>query len=163
MISAVQEYRDHFAAPSLRHCHSKRVLAAMRDREVGPGGRGPSCLTLRRTLGGAVAARSVWPAMGALSGVVAPVAEAGRRYRPRQFEYSPGVAGLMVLGTLSGEVVVLNHETQQLVGRVHTSGAPHSVLGLSWLNTHPAKVSLPPRADAQPSASLPRDQGCPLA
>jgi hypothetical protein len=47
----------------------------------------------------------------------------------------------MVVGTLSGEVVVLNHETESLGGAVQTIGAPHSILGLSWLNTHPAKVS----------------------
>jgi hypothetical protein len=138
---AVQAYREHFEPHPNGAGQRGCILSAVHCREVGACGRPPSATAFRRSLGGAAAGRSVWPAMSAVSSIASPVAETRRRYRPRQFEYSPNVAGLMVVGTLSGEVVVLNHETESLVGAVQTIGAPHSILGLSWLNTHPAKVS----------------------
>jgi hypothetical protein len=46
----------------------------------------------------------------------------------------------MVFGTLHGEVVVVNHESDKVVGYVQSIGAPHSILGLCWLNKDPNKV-----------------------
>lgn len=46
----------------------------------------------------------------------------------------------MVFGTLHGEVVVVNHEAERIVGQVQSIGAPHSILGLCWLNRDPSKV-----------------------
>eukprot|EP00276_Gloeochaete_wittrockiana_P010610 CAMPEP_0184665942 /NCGR_PEP_ID=MMETSP0308-20130426/59389_1 /TAXON_ID=38269 /ORGANISM="Gloeochaete witrockiana, Strain SAG 46.84" /LENGTH=728 /DNA_ID=CAMNT_0027110257 /DNA_START=63 /DNA_END=2245 /DNA_ORIENTATION=+ len=59
------------------------------------------------------------------------------RLKPRQFEYHPLQTDLMVFGTLSGDVVVINHCTNEIIGQVRPEGyGPHSILGLSWLHGH---------------------------
>lgn len=70
--------------------------------------------------------------------------DGGKRCRPRQFEYHPTEPSYMVFGTLQGEVVVINHESDKVVGYVQSSGAPHSILGLCWLNKDPNKVECSP-------------------
>ena len=39
----------------------------------------------------------------------------GREFRPQQFEYHPSISYLMVIGSLDGEVVVVNHESEKMV------------------------------------------------
>ncbi|CAK9181150.1 unnamed protein product [Ilex paraguariensis] len=63
-----------------------------------------------------------------------------RSFRPRQFEYHPSDSSLMVFGTLDGEVVVVNHESEKIVGYIPSLGAMNSVLGLCWLKKCPSKL-----------------------
>ncbi|RWW60924.1 hypothetical protein BHE74_00032050 [Ensete ventricosum] len=46
----------------------------------------------------------------------------------------------MVFGTLDGELVVINHESEKLVGYLPSVGALNSILGLCWLKKHPSKI-----------------------
>eukprot|EP00741_Cyanophora_paradoxa_P003049 tig00000663_g2961.t1 len=58
------------------------------------------------------------------------------RYRPRQFEYHPAIPEYMVFGTLSGDVVVVNHHTSRVIGQVRPAASPpHSILGLCWFHS----------------------------
>ncbi|CAA0832818.1 transducin family protein / WD-40 repeat family protein [Striga hermonthica] len=63
-----------------------------------------------------------------------------KRLRPRQFEYHPSDSGLMAIGTLDGEVIVVNHETGNIVSRVSSCGDMNSILGLCWLKGQPSKL-----------------------
>ncbi|RRT71220.1 hypothetical protein B296_00033981 [Ensete ventricosum] len=68
--------------------------------------------------------------------------EETKSFRPRQFEYHPTDPRLMVFGTLDGELVVINHESEKLVGYLPSVGTTlNSILGLCWLKKHPSKVS----------------------
>ncbi|RZS08834.1 hypothetical protein BHM03_00039860 [Ensete ventricosum] len=66
--------------------------------------------------------------------------EETKSFRPRQFEYHPTDPRLMVFGTLDGELVVINHESEKLVGYLPSVGALNSILGLCWLKKHPSKL-----------------------
>lgn len=80
---------------------------------------------------------SAWPTLHPLSLVGGSET---RSFRPRQFEYHPTDSSLMVFGTLDGEVVVINHESEKIVSHIPSLGAMHSVLGLCWLKKYPSKV-----------------------
>ncbi|CAI5465242.1 unnamed protein product [Closterium sp. Yama58-4] len=108
------------------------------------GAKGGSVEGYRRALGANRVGCTSWPASRAMT---CPLRNAGldaprmsSSLRPRQFEYHPTEPHLMVLGTLHGDVVVLNHESDRLVGHVQSVGAPHSILGLCWLNKHPNRL-----------------------
>ena len=60
-------------------------------------------------------------------------------FAPRQFEYSNAKPGQLVFGTLEGEVVVANHETNAVVaaGVSATRGRADPILALAWLNNAP--------------------------
>ena len=60
--------------------------------------------------------------------VVAP-----SHFRPRQFEYHPRKPEELVLGSVSGEVMVMNHQTGSVLGSAVAPGPAHSILGLCWL------------------------------
>lgn len=68
--------------------------------------------------------------------------EVEQMLRPRQFEYHPCDSSLMAVGTLDGEVVVLNHETGNIISRILPSLSMNSILGLCWLKQQPSKVCL---------------------
>ncbi|GJP50293.1 hypothetical protein CLOM_g9428 [Closterium sp. NIES-68] len=107
------------------------------------GAKGGSMEGYRRALGANRVGCSSWPASRPMT---CPLRNAGLEtsrsssLRPRQFEYHPTESHLMVFGTLHGDVVVLNHESDRLVGHVQSVGAPHSILGLCWLNRHPSRL-----------------------
>jgi len=62
-------------------------------------------------------------------------------YRARQFEYHPLVPDLMAVGTVDGEVILLNHEKQNLLGstRINTR-ENETILALCWLPNYPEKL-----------------------
>ncbi|WOK97827.1 hypothetical protein Cni_G06535 [Canna indica] len=63
-----------------------------------------------------------------------------KSFRARQFEYHPTDPILMVFGTLDGELIVINHECEKLIGYLPSVGALNSILGLCWLKKHPSKL-----------------------
>jgi len=67
--------------------------------------------------------------------VVAP-----SHFRPRQFEYHPRKPEELVLGSVSGEVMVMNHQTRSVLGTALSPGPPHSILGLCWLHKNSSLV-----------------------
>ncbi|XP_073386370.1 protein DWD HYPERSENSITIVE TO UV-B 1 isoform X2 [Physcomitrium patens] len=93
-----------------------------------------------RSLSAAKMGTSAWPATESICRSKKPNLYGGRRCRPRQFEYHPTEPSYMVFGTVQGEVVVINHESDKVVGYVQSIGAPHSILGLCWLNKDPNKL-----------------------
>ncbi|CAK8573871.1 unnamed protein product [Lathyrus sativus] len=90
-----------------------------------------------RSLSAAKLGSSTWPLLRplSLSGF-----ELDKGFRPRQFEYHPSDSSLMVFGTLDGEVVVINHESEHIVSYIPSLGAMNSVLGLCWLKKYPSKL-----------------------
>ncbi|CAI9104322.1 OLC1v1002970C2 [Oldenlandia corymbosa var. corymbosa] len=92
-----------------------------------------------RSLSAAKMGSSAWPAVHPLSSL-GNASSNGRSFRPRQFEYHPSDSSLMVFGTLDGEVVVVNHESDNVVSYIPSLGLMNSVLGLCWLRKHPSKL-----------------------
>lgn len=86
----------------------------------------------RRAAAAAAREMCAWPSVRPLKG--------RHSGRPRQFEYHPSRPEWMVYGTLGGEVCVVNHQTGNTVGAVESVGAPHSVLGLCWLQRDAGKL-----------------------
>ncbi|GMY38623.1 protein DWD HYPERSENSITIVE TO UV-B 1 isoform X1 [Fagus crenata] len=93
-----------------------------------------------RSLCAAKVGSSAWPFLHPLSISKTCLGDEGMGFRPRQFEYHPSDSSLMVFGTLDGEVVVVNHEKEQIVSYIPSLGAMNSVLGLCWLKNHPSKL-----------------------
>ncbi|VFQ78276.1 unnamed protein product [Cuscuta campestris] len=92
-----------------------------------------------RSLSAAKMGSSAWPSVHPLC-ISKNTLGDERRFRPRQFEYHPSDASLMAFGTLDGEVVVINHESEKVIGFIPSLGAMNTVLGLCWLKKHPLKV-----------------------
>lgn len=93
-----------------------------------------------RSLSAAKMGSSAWPNLHPLSITGSVLRDERRNFRPRQFEYHPSDSSLMVFGTLDGEVVVINHESEKIVSYIPSLGAMNSVLGLCWLKKYPSKV-----------------------
>ncbi|XP_019256167.1 PREDICTED: uncharacterized protein LOC109234577 isoform X3 [Nicotiana attenuata] len=116
----------------------KRETRANHARRLFP--RRKSQYFYSRSLSAAKVGSAAWPALCPLS-IIDTTARDGRRsYRPRQFEYHPSDASLMVFGTLDGEVIVINHESGKIVSYIPSLGTMNSVLGLCWLKNYPSKV-----------------------
>ncbi|KAG6419004.1 hypothetical protein SASPL_121212 [Salvia splendens] len=81
-----------------------------------------------------------WPTLHPLSIMGGFSRDERQSFRPRQFEYHPTDSRLMIFGTLDGEVVVINHESEKIVSYVPSLGAMNSVLGLCWLKRYPSKL-----------------------
>ncbi|KAK6159244.1 hypothetical protein DH2020_006558 [Rehmannia glutinosa] len=94
-----------------------------------------------RSLSAAKMGSSAWPTLHPLSIAGSVLRDERRNLRPRQFEYHPSDSSLMVLGTLDGEVVVINHESDKIVSYIPSLGAMNSVLGLCWLKKYPFKLT----------------------
>lgn len=103
-----------------------------------------NAISFSRSICAAKMASCAWPATYPISKLkrnsTENSTEINKKFRPRQFEYHPSDASLMVFGTLDGEVVVINHESGKIVGHVQSVGANHSILGLCWLNKDPSKL-----------------------
>ncbi|CAN4112127.1 unnamed protein product [Withania somnifera] len=116
----------------------KRETRANHTRGLCP--RRKSQYFYSRSLSAVKVGSVAWPALHPLSIVASTARDDRRSYRPRQFEYHPSDASLMAFGTLDGEVIVINHETEKMVSYIPSLGAMNSVLGLCWLRNYPSKV-----------------------
>ncbi|KAM3291464.1 hypothetical protein P3S67_019753 [Capsicum chacoense] len=116
----------------------KRETRANHTRGFSP--RRKSQYFYSRSLSSAKVGSVAWPAFRPLSVMRTRTRDDRRSYRPRQFEYHPSDASLMVFGTLDGEVIVINHESEKIVSYIPSLGAMNSVLGLCWLKNYPSKV-----------------------
>lgn len=93
-----------------------------------------------RSLCAAKFGSSTQPLLYPITNVSESTIDGDKRLRPRQFEYHPSDSSLMAVGTLDGEVIVLNHETGNVVSCVFPFISLNSILGLSWLKNQPSKV-----------------------
>ncbi|KAK8700183.1 hypothetical protein V6N13_018586 [Hibiscus sabdariffa] len=143
----------HFEYLPYRRNDKENVVSILQKREIrakhsnlripkqmplDPAGRSPYFYT--RSLCAAKMGSSAWPCLQSLSITSNILGDENRSFRPRQFEYHPTNSGLMVFGTLDGEVVVVNHEKQKIVSYIASLGAMNSVLGLCWLKKYPSKL-----------------------
>lgn len=143
-------YLEHFEHLPYRRKKKECVVSILKKREVKAGrspGRNSSCLPgisqnfYTKSFCAAKVGSSAWPLLHPISISGTLVGDERRSFRPRQFEYHPTDCSLMVFGTLDGEVVVLNHESETVISYIPSLGAMNSVLGLCWLKRHPSKVS----------------------
>ncbi|XP_020241112.1 uncharacterized protein LOC109819700 isoform X2 [Asparagus officinalis] len=144
----IKKYYEHI--PYNRR-FKESVLSILQKREVGTSGasykysqskqpysRGSSHL-YTRSLAAAKVSSSQRPHFHSISKFKSLI-EGIEVFRPRQFEYHPANPSLMAFGTLNGELVIINHESQKLVGYLPSVRALHSVLGLCWLKKYPSKL-----------------------
>lgn len=118
--------------------HEESVVSILQKRETRA-----SQSFFSRSLGAAKVGSSSWPSLRplfSLGSVWVDEMKSSTSFRPRQLEYHPSNPSLMVFGTIDGEIVVVNHETDKIVSYVPTVGAMNSVLGLCWLKKHPSKL-----------------------
>ncbi|XP_017230604.1 protein DWD HYPERSENSITIVE TO UV-B 1 isoform X2 [Daucus carota subsp. sativus] len=128
LVSILQN-REMAASSSFSHRCKRRPFYAS----------GNSQYMYSRSLCAAKLGSSAWPFLRPLS-ISGKVSADDRTFRPRQFEYHPSNSSLMVFGTLDGEVVAVNHESEKIVSYIPSLGAMNSVLGLSWLKKYPSKL-----------------------
>ncbi|XP_071735184.1 protein DWD HYPERSENSITIVE TO UV-B 1-like isoform X2 [Rutidosis leptorrhynchoides] len=134
--------------------HKESIISVLHMRETGTSSilnrksltfKGPSLHKksqsfYSRSLCAAKLGSSAWPVLHPISNISQIPNEEGKILRPRQFEYHQTDPSLMAFGTLEGEVVVINHETGNLVNYVPSFDTHKSVLGLCWLKRHPSKL-----------------------
>ncbi|KAK1410303.1 hypothetical protein QVD17_36838 [Tagetes erecta] len=134
--------------------HKESIISVLHTRETGTNGifnkkslksKGPSLHKksqsfYSRSLCAAKLGSSAWPVLHPISNISKILKEEGKVLRPRQFEYHQTDPSLMAFGTLEGEVVVLNHETGNLVNYVPFFDTNKSVLGLCWLKSFKSKL-----------------------
>lgn len=120
----------------IKASHTRRGVLSQRPSHA----LGKSQASYSRSLCAAKVGSSAWPFLRHLS--VSGSLQRGdcSELRPRQFEYHPSNSSLMVIGTLDGEVVVVNHESEKIVAYIPSLGAMNSVLGLCWLKRYPSKL-----------------------
>ncbi|KAM1048231.1 hypothetical protein TB2_026963 [Malus domestica] len=151
-MTTAEKYYEYL--PYKRH-HKESVVSVLHKREMGtnvihyqrpfkpkqlhPYRNGQNFFL--RSLCAAKIGSSMWPLLHPLSKFSHSFKTENKKLRPRQFEYHPSNPSLMVFGSLDGEVVVLNHENEKIVGYIPSVGrAMSSVLGLCWLNKNPSKL-----------------------
>ncbi|XVF67483.1 hypothetical protein PTKIN_Ptkin10aG0125000 [Pterospermum kingtungense] len=150
---AIVTFFEHFEYLPYRRNDKENVVSILQKREIGashtglrtpkkrpldPAGKSQYFYT--RSLCAAKMGSSAWPFLHSLSISRSVLGNENRSFRPRQFEYHPSNSSLMVFGTLDGEVVVVNHESEKIVGYIPSSGTINSVLGLCWLKKYPSKL-----------------------
>lgn len=147
-------FKQHFEYLPYKRTAKEGIISILQKREVRdkhsctfssrkklPYQSGNTQHCYSRSLSAAKVGSCAWPAVHPLCISGNTQRDERRGFRPRQFEYHPSDASLMVFGTLDGEVVVINHESEKVIGYIPSLGAMNSVLGLCWLKKHPSKVS----------------------
>ncbi|RZB43707.1 hypothetical protein D0Y65_053979 [Glycine soja] len=147
---ATRIFSQYFEYLPYKWKHKESVVSILQKREIKSGHNkvqsskhrpsypsGKSQYFYTRSLSAAKLGSSTWPILHPLSLVGC---ELDKGFHPRQFEYHPSDSSLMVFGTLDGEVVVINHETEHIVSYIPSLGAMNSVLGLCWLKKYPSKL-----------------------
>lgn len=146
-------FTRHFEYLPYNRCRKDSVVSMLQKREIRanlpciPASRKNFSSSSRksqyfysRSLSAAKMGSSAWPTLHPLSLMGGLSRDERRSFRPRQFEYHPADSRLMVFGTLDGEVVVMNHESEKMVSYIPSLGAMNSVLGLCWLKKYPSKL-----------------------
>ncbi|KAI3769969.1 hypothetical protein L6452_01086 [Arctium lappa] len=144
---AVIIYLENFEYLPYRRTSKESVVSILQNREIKANHTrfstsGKSQCSYSRSLGASKVGCAVLPSLHPLSITTSnniPRGD-GRKFRPRQFEYHPSNSNLMAIGTLDGEVVVVNHESEKIVRYIPSHGAMNSVLGLCWLKKYPSKL-----------------------
>ncbi|KAL6514192.1 hypothetical protein OROHE_019179 [Orobanche hederae] len=140
-------FTSHFEYLSFNRRNKESVISLLQQREIRTNistsaSRNFFSFTSRksqhfysRSLSAAKIGSSGWPTLHPLS-----TSDSILNLLPRQFEYHPSDSSLMVIGTLDGEVVVINHESGKIISYISSLGALHTVLGLCWLKKYPSKL-----------------------
>ncbi|KAE8008068.1 hypothetical protein FH972_004615 [Carpinus fangiana] len=150
---ATVTFSQYFEYLPYKRKHKESVVSILQKREIRASHNhvrtlkqkssctsGKSKYFYTRSLCAAKVGSSAWPFLHPLSISSNGLGDEGMNFRPRQFEYHPSDSSLMVFGTLDGEVVVINHEKEQIVSYIPSLGAMNSVLGLCWLKKYPSKL-----------------------
>lgn len=149
-------FSEYYEYLPYKHNRKNSVVNILQKREMGTRGiycqnssklkqtycYGKSRCCFSRSLSAAKFGSSAWPFLHPVSDFIYTSKEETKRLRPRQFEYHPSNSSLMAFGTLGGEIVVINHETGNIVGYNSSIGVMNSVLGLCWLKKYPSKVCI---------------------
>ncbi|KAL5561336.1 hypothetical protein UlMin_031083 [Ulmus minor] len=146
---AIITYSEHFEHFPYKRKSNESIVSILQKREKKSdcrSGKNSSCPSWNsqnyytKSLCAAKMGSSSWPLLHPLPILITNSGGQSRSLRPRQFEYHPTDSSLMVIGTLDGEVAVVNHETVTVTSYIPSSGAMHSVMGLCWLNKHPSML-----------------------
>ncbi|KAL8209246.1 hypothetical protein R6Q57_008658 [Mikania cordata] len=132
-------YADNFEYLPYQRTNKESVVSILQKREI----KGhKSHYYYSRSLGASKVGCAILPSLHPLSiqDTSSPLSINARKFRPRQFEYHPSNSNLMAIGTLDGEVVVVNHESEKIVRYIPSHGAMNSILGLCWLKKYPTKL-----------------------
>ncbi|KAI3523977.1 hypothetical protein L1887_02537 [Cichorium endivia] len=136
-------YSENFEYLPYKRTTKENVVTILQNREIKAKGiYGKSQYSYPRSLDASKVGCAVLPSLHPLSITSSNNIQRGdgRKFRPRQFEYHPTNSSLMVVGTLDGEVVVVNHESEKVVRYIPSHGEMNSVLGLCWLKKYPSKL-----------------------
>ncbi|XP_047311266.1 uncharacterized protein LOC124914710 [Impatiens glandulifera] len=139
--TAKKIYLEYYESSPYNRRQRERIIDVLGGRQIG---RKSQCY-YSRSLSAAKLGSSAWPVLcPLLSNSLCNTTkgqEENKGLRPRQFEYHPSNCSLMALGTLDGELFVINHENGRTLGQVQTNiGSESSILGLCWLKNHPSKL-----------------------
>ncbi|KZV33207.1 hypothetical protein F511_16241 [Dorcoceras hygrometricum] len=146
-------FKRHFEYLPYNQNYKESVVRVLKNREIGANFPCMHASTKKfsssyrksqyfytRCLSAAKMGSSEWPSLRPLSIMGCVFRDERRNFRPRQFEYHPSDSSLMAVGTLDGEVVVINHESANIVSYIPSLGAMNSVLGICWLKKCPSKL-----------------------
>nr|GEU58469.1 WD40 repeat-containing protein [Tanacetum cinerariifolium] len=131
-------YADNFEYLPYKRRNKESVFSILKNREI----KNKSHYSYSSSLAASRVGCAVLPSLHPLS-VTSNSSirrDDGRKFHPRKFEYHPTNPNLMVIGTVDGEVVVVNHESEKIVCYISSHGAMNIVLGLCWLKKYPSKV-----------------------
>ncbi|CAH8379938.1 unnamed protein product [Eruca vesicaria subsp. sativa] len=134
---ATETYSENFEHLPYKRKNKENVVRVLEKRET-RSSKWRSQSSYTRSLCAARMGSSAWPLLHSIPS--STFQDESRSLSPRQFEYHPLDPGLMVYGTLDGEVVVLNHESGKILRYIPSHGAQSSILGLCWLKTYPSMV-----------------------